>query len=147
MMFFVKKYIDKELMTSLPQDIIQILLPFSILFKHAKSWNKALLLLMGAILCRQGRTVCGVLKVLSMNGEERFEKYHRVLNRVKWEPLKGAKILLLQLLECFPLQGPIVIAIDEHLERRFGKKISKKGYYRDAVRSSKKQVVKCTGLK
>ncbi len=36
--------------------------------------------------------------------------------------------------------------IDETLERRRGKKIRAKGYYRDAVRSSKSQLVKALGL-
>jgi hypothetical protein len=40
-----------------------------------------------------------------------------------------------------------VILIDETLERRKGKKIRAKGYYRDAVRSSRSQVVNTTGLK
>jgi len=42
---------------------------------------------------------------------------------------------------------PIVLFIDETLERRRGKKIKAKGYYRDAVRSSKSQLVKASGLK
>ena len=37
--------------------------------------------------------------------------------------------------------------IDETLERRKGPKIKAKGYYRDAVRSSKNIVVKTSGLK
>jgi hypothetical protein len=37
--------------------------------------------------------------------------------------------------------------IDETLERRKGPKIKAKGYYRDAVRSSKRIVVKSSGLK
>ncbi len=47
------------------------------------------------------------------------------------------------------IQGglPIVFFIDETLERRRGKKIRAKGYYRDAVRSSKSQLVKALGLK
>ncbi len=40
-----------------------------------------------------------------------------------------------------------VILIDETLERRKGKKIRAKGYYRDAVRSSRSQVVNAMGLK
>ena len=42
---------------------------------------------------------------------------------------------------------PTVFFIDETLERRKGKKIKAKGYYRDAVRSSKSQLVKASGLK
>ena len=41
----------------------------------------------------------------------------------------------------------LVVAVDEHLERRRGKNIKAKGYYRDAVRSTQKCVVKCPGLK
>jgi hypothetical protein len=42
---------------------------------------------------------------------------------------------------------PLTMFIDETLERRKGPKIKAKGYYRDAVRSSKKVVVKSSGLK
>ena len=42
---------------------------------------------------------------------------------------------------------PLVLLVDETLERRRGKKIKAKGYYRDAVRSSKSQVVNAMGLK
>jgi hypothetical protein len=40
-----------------------------------------------------------------------------------------------------------VFFIDETLERRKGTKIKAKGYYRDAVRSSKSQIIKTSGLK
>lgn len=42
---------------------------------------------------------------------------------------------------------PLVLLIDETLERRRGKQIKAKGYYRDAVRSSQSKVVNTTGLK
>jgi hypothetical protein len=69
------------------------------------------------------------------------------LNRTKWSCLKASKILLLVLLPLVGAGGPIVLFIDETLERRKGTKIKAKGYYRDAVRSSKSQVVKTSGLK
>jgi hypothetical protein len=43
--------------------------------------------------------------------------------------------------------NPLVMFLDETLERRNGPKIKAKGYYRDAVRSSRKCVVKSSGLK
>lgn len=136
---------QRNIRMTLPQPILSVFLPFAILFSTSKSFSKALLLLSGAILCKGGRTVCGILRVVGMKGEERFEKYHRMLNRVKWSPLEGSKILLSQLVAF--CTGPVVIAIDEHIERRGGAKIKAKGWYRDAVRSSKKQVVKCSALK
>jgi hypothetical protein len=51
------------------------------------------------------------------------------------------------ILPLIPEGAPIVLSTDETLERRKGKKIRAKGYYRDAVRSSKSQVVKTSGLK
>lgn len=46
-----------------------------------------------------------------------------------------------------PANWPLIIAVDETTERRKGKKIKYKGCYRDAVRSTKKKVVHCFGLK
>jgi len=46
-----------------------------------------------------------------------------------------------------PLGAAIVLGADDTVERRNGRKIKAKGCYRDAVRSSKKHVVRCFGLK
>jgi len=132
-------------MASLPGIILTVFAPFTTLFFKPKTASKAILLLMGAILCRGGRTVCAALKILGMQGEERFDKYHRVLSRASWSPLEGGRILLAQLIG--KMTGPLVIAIDEHIERRRGRKIKAIGCYRDAVASSQNHLVKCFGLK
>ena len=46
-----------------------------------------------------------------------------------------------------PTDWPIIVAVDETLERRRGKKIKAKGAYRDAVASSQSRVVISFGLK
>ena len=46
-----------------------------------------------------------------------------------------------------PLGFPLVLAADDTIERRNGPKIRAKGCYRDAVRSSQKQMTRCYGLK
>ena len=132
-------------MQPLQPDILSILTSFTTIFLKTKTWNKAILMITGALLCRGGRTVCGVLRALGMEGEKRFDKYHRLLSRDKWDICKASKILLKLL--SGNKDKPIVIAIDEHIERRSGRKIKAKGCYRDAVRSSKGFVVKCFGLK
>ena len=43
--------------------------------------------------------------------------------------------------------GPLVFGIDETLERRRGARIRARGIYRDAVRSSRHQLVKASGLR
>lgn len=51
------------------------------------------------------------------------------------------------LIEAFCPEGPVVIGIDEHIERRRGKRIKAKGIYRDGVRSSHSHFVKTSGLR
>jgi DDE superfamily endonuclease len=43
--------------------------------------------------------------------------------------------------------GPVVIGIDDTIERRWGAKIKARGIYRDRVRSSKGHFVKTSGLR
>jgi hypothetical protein len=84
---------------------------------------------------------------MGLCNEAGFSKFHHLLNRAQWSSLRAAKILLFMLLPLIQGGLPIVLFIDETLERRRGKKIKAKGYYRDAVRSSKSQLVKTSGLK
>ncbi len=133
-------------MDSLSRNILSVLLPFSVLFSKP-SWKKALTLLLGALLCTGKRTVCSALRAMGLEFEAGFSKYHHLLNRTEWSSLKAAKILFRMLLALIPDSLPVVLLVDETLERRRGKQIKAKGYYRDAVRSSQSQVVKAMGLK
>jgi hypothetical protein len=51
------------------------------------------------------------------------------------------------LVEAFVEEGPLILGIDETLERRWGKKIAAKGVYRDPVRSTHETFVKSSGLR
>jgi hypothetical protein len=44
-------------------------------------------------------------------------------------------------------KGPIIIGMDDTIERRWGRKISARGIYRDPVRSSHGHFVKASGLR
>ena len=71
-----------------------------------------------------------------------------MLNRAVWSPRQAAGILLVLLLQHLDQgDGPLIFGIDETLERRRGPKIKSLGIYRDAVRSSRSQVVKASGLR
>jgi len=61
--------------------------------------------------------------------------------------LQASKVLLGLLVLLTPPGTPLIIGVDETIERRKGRKIKARGVYRDAVRSSEKHVVKCFGLK
>jgi len=104
-------------------------------------------LLTGAILAPAQRTVTAALRVVGLGHSPHFQRYHRVLNRVSWSALAASRVLLHLLVATFLPDGPLIIGVDETLERRTGAKIAAKGVYRDAVRSSRSHFVKATGLR
>ena len=130
----------------LPKKIIQVLRPFEEVFSE-RVWEWAKVLLVGAILAPGERTVSAILRVMSLSQERQFQKYHRVLNRARWSSRALSRILLHLLVRTFVPDGaPIVVGIDETIERRRGAKIAARGIYRDPVRSSKEFFVKTSGL-
>ncbi len=134
-------------MPTLPETIISFFSVFASLLSKPV-WNHVQVLLTGAILCQGPHTITAVLRVMGLDGIRTYCKYHRVLSRDRWSGLKGAKILFGLLVVLAAEVGvPLLIGIDETIERRKGKKIKAKGKYRDAVRSTQSVVVKCWGLK
>ena len=134
-------------MLTLPAAIIPILTPFATLFQ-SRTWLKAQVLLIGAILTPGKRTITSALRVMGLSRAGTFAKYHQVLNRASWSSLQLSQVLLRLLLGYLDQKvGPLVFGIDETLERRRGQRISAKGIYRDPVRSSKSQFVKASGLR
>jgi DDE superfamily endonuclease len=132
---------------SLPAEMIVLLAPFAQLFSE-RVWLHAQVLVLGAILAPGKRTVTSCLRVMGLAGEQRFTNYHRVLNRAQWAALQASKILLGGIVRLLvPPGAAIVLGADDTVERRSGRKIKAKGCYRDAVRSSKKHVIRCFGLK
>src|ERR671914_2009175 len=134
-------------MPPLPDAIVLVLAPFAPLFSH-RVWLHAQVLLVGAILAPGARTVTAALRVMGLAAERRFTNYHRVLNRATWSARHGSRILLgLLITQLVPPGATIVLGADDTVERRSGRKITARGCYRDAVRSSKKHVIHCFGLK
>ena len=134
-------------MSNLPQRIIPILRVFETVFSpHVWKWAKVLLI--GAILAPGERTVAAILRVMGRSNDRQFQNYHRVLNRANWSSRALSRILLLLLVSLLvPDNAPVVIGIDETIERRRGSKIAARGIYRDPVRSSKEFFVKTSGLR
>jgi hypothetical protein len=77
------------------------------------------------------------LRFAGLSRERRFANYHRVLNRAVWDARAAACLLLGLLIAAFAPSGPVLLGIDDTIERRRGKRISAQGIYRDPVRSSK----------
>jgi DDE superfamily endonuclease len=134
-------------MPPLPEAIILVLAPFAPLFSE-RVWRHAQALLLGGILTPGPRTVAAALRVMGLAMERHFTNYHRVLNRAIWSARQGSRILLGLLITLLVSPGAtIVLGADDTVERRAGRQIRAKGCYRDAVRSTKKHVIRCFGLK
>jgi hypothetical protein len=113
----------------------------------APTWQHVLVLIAGAILAPGRRTVAAALRVTGLDQDPHFTNYHRVLNRNRWRSRALARRLLRLLVSTFVPHGPVIIGLDETLERRWGAKISARGIYRDPVRSSHGHFVKASGLR
>jgi hypothetical protein len=134
-------------MRTLPTEMIRVFAPFAPLFSK-RVFEHVQVLLMGAILAPGKRTVSSALKAMGLDQQRRFHRYHRVLSRAKWSTMEVSGVLLELLVEAFvPEEEPLVVGIDETLERRQGKKIAAKGIYRDPVRSSHGHFVKASALR
>src|SRR3954469_17234588 len=134
-------------MGALPPEIVRVLRVFEDVFSE-RVWDWVQVLVVGAILTPGQRTVAAVLRVMGLGDERQFQNYHRVLNRARWSSRELSRRLLLVLVETLVLvDEPVVIGLDETIERRRGAKIAAKGIYRDPVRSSKSHFVKASGLR
>ena len=77
-----------------------------------------------------------------------FGCYHQVLNRARWNPREVARRLLLLLVgSLLGKDEPVVVGLDDTIERRWGARITARGIYRDPVRSSHGHFVKVSGLR
>ncbi len=111
-------------MRTLPTTMIRVLAPFAPLFSK-RVWQHAQVLLADAILAPGRRTVSSALRAMGLEQEKRFHRYHRVLNRASWSGREASHVLLGLLVKVFVPEGdPLVVGIDETLERRWGKKIA-----------------------
>lgn len=133
-------------MPPLPSEIIALLQPLAAVFSPGV-FAQAQVLLAGAILTPGSRTVTAALRAMGLGHCRQFQNYHRLLNRARWCPRHAARWLLGALVEALVPQGPLVLGLDDTLERRRGDQIAAKGLYRDAVRSSRSRVVHSSGLR
>jgi hypothetical protein len=127
-------------------DLVGLLQTFAPVFSP-RVWPYAQALLLGAILAPGKRTVSAVLRVLGQGDLVHFQNDHRVLNRAQWSTLDAARRLFAALVQAFAPRGPLVLGLDETLERRWGRRIAARGIYRDAARSSKAVTNKTSGLR
>src|SRR3954469_20256542 len=111
--------------------------PFAPRFTAAV-WRHVLVLVAGALLAPGRRTVAAALRVTGLERSAGFAVHHRVLSSARWSARAVAHRLLLVLVP----DGPVVVGIDDTIERRRGTRIRARDIYRDPVRSSRGHFVK-----
>ncbi|WP_246727284.1 transposase [Rhizobium leguminosarum] len=126
---------------AVPHILRQWLSPFRFWFT-APSWEHLLVLVMGALLSPGKRTVTACLRITGRAEASNFAAYHQLLNRSPLEPPPLAARLLSIIVARFVPVGPVVIGMDDTIERRWGQRIAARGIYRDPVRSSHGHFVK-----
>ena len=132
---------------NLPGSILPVLEAFRPEF-DPRTWPKVITLIHGTILARGRRTVAAALRQVGLHDEPNYSSYHQILNRAVWSPLRLTRRLLAAVIQAFlaPAVG-LTFAIDETLERRWGRKIRIRGHYRDPLASSKERSVSASGIR
>jgi hypothetical protein len=116
-------------------------------FFTAPVWGHVLVLVAGMVLTPGKRTVSAALRIMGLGQAGDFALYHHVLSQARWDSRAIARKLLGIIVERFLPAGPIIIGIDDTIERRWGTRIAARGIYRDPVRSSHGHFVKASGLR
>ena len=130
-----------------PEVLDEWMRPFRCHFTAAVR-RHGLVLVGGALLAPGRRTVAAALRVMGFAEAAGFAAYHRVLSHGHWcSRALAQRLLLLLLVAAFVPHGPVVVGLDDTIERRRGKRINAKGIYRDPVRSSRGHFVKASGLR
>lgn len=126
--------------------IVPLMQSFAIAFTRP-TFEHVLTLMGDALWASSRRTVASALRAVCLIDEPHFTTYHRVLNRPVWSPLPLSRIPLGLVIDAFVDDQPVLIAIDDTLERRFGRRVAHEGIYHDAVRSKPGHPVTISGIR
>lgn len=103
-------------------------------------------LMTGWILCTCRRTITGILPFADPWAKRAHDAYHRFFPKARWSMAELWKLLAKILIQAFCRSGIITLALDDTLFHRSGRKVNGAGWWRDAVRSTHKNIVYAWGL-
>jgi len=131
---------------SLPQAAEPLISAFSIAFT-ARTFQRVVVLLVGAILSLRQRTVTALLQVVGPLAHGHWSDFQRVLCRASWSLWPLGRGLAALILEIVPRDQPLVVPVDDTAVQHKGKQVWGKGRHRDAIRSTHSHVVWLWGHK
>lgn len=98
----------------------------------APSFRSFTVLLAGLISCTETRTVCGMLTASGWAGQRHHDWAHRFFASARWSAdAVGLALAGLVLNRLVAVDAPVVVAVDDTLFRRSGRKIHGAGWHRD----------------
>jgi hypothetical protein len=103
-------------------------------------------LMTGWVLCTCRRTITGILTFADPWAQRAHDAYHRFLPDARWSMTELFRLLAKILIQAFCRNGIVILALDDTLFHRSGRKVDGAGWWRDAVRSTHKNVVYAWGL-
>jgi hypothetical protein len=127
-------------MFTIPQAAEPLLSSFSCAFTRP-SFQRAMVLLIGAILTLGRRTVTGVLWTVRSIAPGHFSSYHRLFSRARWSLWPLGKTLATAVLRWIGPDQPVLVAADDTVAQHRGAKVYGKAKHRDAVRSTQSMTV------
>jgi DDE superfamily endonuclease len=121
---------------SLTDPIATVLQEFESAFS-SPTWRTVQVRLVGTLFARGRRTVAAALRQMGLHEATTFSLSHHMLSRARWSALEVSHRLLHLLVRTFvAVGGELTGVIDETLERRWGRRITRRGHYRDPLASS-----------
>lgn len=133
-------------MLHLPKAAEPLVSAFSVAFTRP-TFQRVLVLILGAILSLRHRTVTGMLRAVGPLARGHWSDFHRVLCRRVWSIWPLGKVLAAMVLELIPADQPVVCPVDDTTSQHKGKHVWGKGCHHDACRSTHSHIVWVWGHK
>jgi hypothetical protein len=131
---------------SLPKAAEPLISCFSVAFSR-RTFQRVIVLILGAILALRQRTVTNMLRVVGTLAHGHWSDFHRVLCRASWSCRPLGKVLAAMVLELIPADQPVVCPVDDTTPQHKGKHVWGKGCHHDACRSTHSHMVWVWGHK
>jgi len=131
---------------TLPKAAEPLITAFSVAFSRP-TFQRVVLLIVGAILALRRRTVTGILQAIGPLAHGHWSDFHRVLCRAAWSMWPLGKALAGLILEGIPPDQPVVIPVDDTTPQHKGQRVYGKGRHHDAIRSTHSHTVWVYGHK
>jgi hypothetical protein len=131
---------------SLPKAAEPLISRFSVAFTRP-TFQRFVVLVMGAIVSLRHRTVTGMLRAVGPLAKGHWSDFHRVLCRASWSCHVLGRVLAAMVLELIPADERVVCAVDDTTPQHKGKHVWGKGCHHDACRSTHSHLVWVWGHK